>query len=68
MSIRALPYQGAEKPACLIARDGKEIPIDESAAPIRGANGLVQGTVLVFRDLYRLREGGSEFPVGRRNF
>jgi len=35
----------------LIAQDGTEIPIDDSAAPIRVGDGAVQGTVLVFRDI-----------------
>jgi PAS domain S-box-containing protein len=35
----------------LIARDGKERPIDDSAAPIRDTNGNVIGSVLVFRDI-----------------
>jgi PAS domain S-box-containing protein len=35
----------------LIARDGTEVPIDDSAAPIRGVDGEIQGTVLVFRDI-----------------
>jgi PAS domain S-box-containing protein len=35
----------------LIARDGTERPIDDSAAPIRGAGGAVGGAVLVFRDI-----------------
>jgi PAS domain S-box-containing protein len=35
----------------LIARDGREIPIDDSAAPIRGASGGVEGAILVFRDV-----------------
>ena len=35
----------------LIARDGKERPIDDSAAPIRDAGGSVVGSVLVFRDI-----------------
>jgi PAS domain S-box-containing protein len=35
----------------LIARDGREIPIDDSAAPIRDAAGNVAGVVLVFRDV-----------------
>jgi PAS domain S-box-containing protein len=39
----------------LIARDGTEVPIDDSAAPIRGAAGSVQGTVLVFRDVAERR-------------
>ncbi len=34
----------------LIARDGREFPIDDSGAPIRQADGTVQGVVLVFRD------------------
>jgi PAS domain S-box-containing protein len=35
----------------LIARDGREIPIDDSGAPIRGEDGTIQGVVLVFRDV-----------------
>lgn len=35
----------------LIAKDGAEIPIDDSGAPIRGEDGAIQGTVLVFRDI-----------------
>lgn len=35
----------------LVARDGTEIPIDDSAAPIRGEDGELQGAVLVFRDV-----------------
>jgi PAS domain S-box-containing protein len=35
----------------LIAKDGREIPIDDSAAPIRHADGPVLGVVLVFRDV-----------------
>ncbi|NTW26100.1 MAG: PAS domain S-box protein, partial [Lentimicrobium sp.] len=34
----------------LIARDGKEIPIADSGAPIRDDEGLITGVVLVFRD------------------
>ena len=35
----------------LIAKTGPEIPIDDSAAPIRASDGGVQGAVLVFRDV-----------------
>jgi PAS domain S-box-containing protein len=31
-------------------RDGGEIPIDDSAAPIRDPDGAIEGVVLVFRD------------------
>ena len=34
----------------LVSRDGVERPIEDSAAPIRDASGLVMGVVLVFRD------------------
>jgi PAS domain S-box-containing protein len=39
----------------LIARDGTERPVDNSAAPIRKASGEVAGVVLVFRDVSERR-------------
>jgi PAS domain S-box-containing protein len=39
----------------LIALDGTERPIDDSAAPIRNTAGRVAGTVLVFRDVTERR-------------
>ena len=35
----------------LIARDGRELPVDESLSPIRNAAGETTGVVLVFRDV-----------------
>ncbi len=35
----------------LICKDGSEIPIDDSGAPIRDKNGKITGIVLVFRDI-----------------
>jgi PAS domain S-box-containing protein len=35
----------------LITRRGKEIPIDDSGAPIRNPDGAVVGAILVFRDI-----------------
>ena len=35
----------------LVRRDGKEIPIDDSGAPIRAEQGPIEGVVLVFRDV-----------------
>jgi PAS domain S-box-containing protein len=37
--------------AILIGKDGSEISIEDSAAPIKDANGKVFGAVLVFRDV-----------------
>ena len=41
--------------ADLIALDGRRIPIDHSAAPIRNPSGRTIGTVLVFRDVTERR-------------
>jgi PAS domain S-box-containing protein len=35
----------------LVARDGREIPIDDSGAPIRREGGDIDGVILVFRDV-----------------
>lgn len=40
-----------EKPALLIARDGSERIITDTAAPIRDADGSIVGAVVVFRDV-----------------
>jgi two-component system, sensor histidine kinase and response regulator len=40
----------------LIARDGREIPISDSAAPIHDGDGTLHGVVLVFRDVTRERQ------------
>ncbi|WP_295686836.1 CHASE3 domain-containing protein [uncultured Nevskia sp.] len=40
----------------LIARDGVERPIDDSAAPIRCKDGEIVGCVLVFRDVSEKRD------------
>jgi PAS domain S-box-containing protein len=39
----------------LISRGGTARPIDDSAAPIRGATGHVSGTILIFRDVTEQR-------------
>ncbi|HEY1376487.1 MAG TPA: PAS domain S-box protein [Gemmataceae bacterium] len=46
---------GLANHTALIARDGGERPIDDSAAPIRDAGGRVVGGVLVFRDISERR-------------
>jgi PAS domain S-box-containing protein len=35
----------------VISRDGRETPIDDSGAPIRQADGVIRGVVMVFRDV-----------------
>jgi hypothetical protein len=58
--------------ALLVARDGTERPIDDSAAPIRDAGGRTAGAVLVFRDVTerrrleeRLRQAQKMEAIGR---
>jgi signal transduction histidine kinase len=48
----------ARLPACtvLVRKDGGEIAIDDSAAPIRGPDGEIMGAVLVFRDVTEKRK------------
>jgi PAS domain S-box-containing protein len=44
----------------LIRKDGSEIPIDDSGAPIRDADGRLCGVVLVFRDFSEHRKNEIE--------
>ncbi len=39
----------------LLAKDGQEVPIDDSGAPIRDTEGKIGGVVLVFRDITERR-------------
>jgi PAS domain S-box-containing protein len=47
----------------LLRRDGEEMAIDDSAAPIRGSDGVLAGVVLVFRDVTAERRAAE-----RRDF
>ena len=47
---------GLTEPNLLAARDGKETPIDYSAAPIRNDKESTSGVVLVFRNITRRKE------------
>ncbi len=47
---------GLSNHTLLIAKDGTERPIDDSAAPIRSKEGDVVGCVLVFRDVKERRQ------------
>ncbi len=57
-AIRALQegiIVGLANHTILIAKDGKENPIEDSAAPIRSKTGQIVGCVLVFRDVAERR-------------
>src|SRR5690606_20900654 len=42
---------GLAADALLVRRDGREVSIDDSAAPIKSAGGELRGIILVFRDV-----------------
>jgi PAS domain S-box-containing protein len=53
--VREGVIAGLANHTILVARDGRQIPIDDSAAPVR-QEGQVVGAVLVFRDITARRE------------
>lgn len=54
-ALREGQVVGLAKRTLLIGRNGTEVPIDDSAAPIQDGDGNIQGTVLVFRDVTERR-------------
>jgi PAS domain S-box-containing protein len=57
----------------LLRRDGPEVPIDDSGAPIREPDGTLRGVVLIFRDFSdhkdaekRLRQAKAEVEAASR--
>ncbi len=51
----------------LIAKNGIEIPIDDSAAPIRNKEGEIVGCVLVFRDITERKRVEQELSRSRED-
>jgi PAS domain S-box-containing protein len=47
----------------LVARDGREYPIEDSAAPIRDSKGAILGVVLVFHDATVMRQSQAALRV-----
>jgi PAS domain S-box-containing protein len=65
-ALRGGTVAGLANDTILIAKDGTERPIDDSAAPIRNEQGEVVGSVLVFRDITeRKREEAARAERGR---
>ena len=54
--LRSGQIVGLANHTVLINRQGNAVPIDDSAAPIRGTEGQLLGVVLVFRDVTERRQ------------
>jgi PAS domain S-box-containing protein len=53
--LRSGSVVGLANHSVLISKDGRNTPIDDSAAPIRHADGTLSGVILVFRDFTEKR-------------
>lgn len=52
----------------LISREGREIAVDDTAAPIKGAEGEVTGVVLVFHDVSEKRAAEKALKTSEERF
>jgi diguanylate cyclase (GGDEF)-like protein/PAS domain S-box-containing protein len=57
---RGAKTPGSAKGGVLVARDGREFAIEETASPIRGGQGGMLGTVVVFHDVTEQRRLSRE--------
>jgi PAS domain S-box-containing protein len=57
---------GLANHSLLITRDGREVPIDDSGAPIRDEHGNLLGVVLVFRDVTARRQAEAELYAAKQ--
>ncbi len=68
-AIREGVVVGLANHTVVISRDGRETPIEDSAAPIKDADGNTLGVVLVFRDVSerkRLERESARLAEGER--
>jgi PAS domain S-box-containing protein len=59
-AIREGAIVGLANHTVLLRRDGREIPIDDSGAPIKTADGRILGAVVIFRDISERRRTEKE--------
>lgn len=59
-ALREGEVVGLGNQTILLSKDGREIPIDDSSAPIRDETGTLRGAVLVFRDNTERRQAEAK--------
>ena len=52
----------------LLRKDGSEVPIDDSGAPIKDKDGKTTGVVLIFRDIAKRRKSEEALRVSEERF
>ncbi len=62
-AIRTGAITGLANHTVLIRKDGTEIPIDDSGAPIKDTDGRVLGAILIFRDITERRRADDTFRL-----
>ena len=63
--IRTGQIVGLDNHTVLVARDGTELPIDDSGAPIRDVQGAIIGVVLVFRNVQARKQAEADLRHSR---
>ena len=66
--IREGRVVGLANHTLLISRDGTEIPIDDSGAPVRDEKGHIIGIVLVFHDIIERRKAENELKESEKRY
>jgi PAS domain S-box-containing protein len=65
--LRAGSVVGLANHTLLVRRDGTELPIDDSGAPIHGKNNQIAGVVLVFRDITERKQNEEALRQSNAN-
>jgi PAS domain S-box-containing protein len=61
--LREGVISGLANHTLLISKDGRDVPIDDSAAPIKAADGSLLGAIIVFRDIAERRKADERFRL-----